>query len=88
MPQMLIYAGSKTFPSILTGNKDFVTEAKKHDAKPIFKILKGKKHIGMITQFFNTSNPRYDEIKDFMKQNSEPKTEGQVRKGCISNCRS
>ena len=31
-------------------------------------VLKGKKHIPMITQFFNTHNPRYKEIKQFMQE--------------------
>ena len=32
-----------------------------------YQIIKGKKHVAMITQFFETWNPRYQEIFKFME---------------------
>lgn len=66
MPPMLIYRGSKTYPSIEESNEKFVTVLKAFVPKPNYTILSGKKHVPMITQFFNTSNNRYKEMKAFM----------------------
>lgn len=66
MPPMLIYQGSKTYQSIKEANEKFVIEVKKIVPGTAFHILEGKKHVPMITQFFRTSNPRYQEIIDFM----------------------
>ena len=66
MPPMLIYRGSKTYPSIEVSNEKFVTALKAFVPNPDYKILAGKKHVPMIAQFFNTGNVRYKEIKAFM----------------------
>ncbi len=66
MPPMLIYRGSKTYPSIEESNEKFVTALKAFVPQPNYTILNGKKHVPMITQFFNTGNGRYREIKAFM----------------------
>ncbi len=66
MPLMLIYRGSKTYPSIEVSNEKFVTALKAFVPNPDYKILAGKKHVPMIAQFFNTGNVRYKEIKAFM----------------------
>ena len=66
MPPMLIYRGSKTYPSIEESNEKFVTSLKAFVPNPNYKILAGKKHVPMITQFFNTGNDRYREMKAFM----------------------
>ncbi len=68
MLPMLIYRGSKTYPSIETSNEKFVAALKGFVPQPNYTILNGKKHVPMITQFFNTSNDRYKEIKAFMKK--------------------
>ena len=68
MPPMLIYVGEKTYPSIRAGNDELVKELKSLDYNTPYHILKGKKHKPMITQFFNTANPRYKEIIEFMKK--------------------
>lgn len=68
MPPMLIYRGGKTYPSILTSNEKFVKELEKYAPQTPYRILEGKKHIPMITQFFNPWNNRYDEIIKFMDQ--------------------
>ncbi|NDE11069.1 MAG: alpha/beta hydrolase [Chitinophagia bacterium] len=69
IPPMLIYVGEKTYPSISKGNDLLVSELHKLNRDPIFYNLKGKKHKPMITQFLNSYNHRYKEIKDFMRKN-------------------
>ena len=66
MPPMLIYRGSKTYPSIEVSNEKFITVLKAFIPNPDYRILVGKKHVPMITQFFNTGNDRYKEMKAFM----------------------
>lgn len=68
MPPMLIYRGGKTYPSILASNEKFIKELEKYAPKTPYHVLEGKKHIPMITQFFNPWNNRYDEIIKFMAQ--------------------
>lgn len=68
MPPMLIYLGEKTYPSIKSGNKKFTDSLKSLGYHPLYHILKGKKHIPMITQFLNSCNPRYKEIIEFMRK--------------------
>lgn len=69
MPPMLIYRGSKTYPSIIKSHEKFIKALGSFDPHPHYHILKNKKHVGMITQFFRTWNPRYGEIISFMKEN-------------------
>ena len=68
VPPMLIYRGSKTYPSIEESNEKFVTALKAFVPQPDYTILNGKKHVPMITQFFNTGNYRYKEMKAFMQK--------------------
>jgi acetyl esterase/lipase len=67
MPPMLIYTGAKTYPSIKAGNESFVTALNRNGCDIPLHILKGKKHVAMITQFFYTGNHRYKEIIAFMR---------------------
>ena len=67
MPPMLIYRGGKTYPSISGSNEKFTDSLKKYNTKFSYRILPGKKHVAMITQFFNPYNKRYKEMVDFMK---------------------
>jgi len=66
MPPMLMYQGGRTYPSIALGYRTFIASLKQYQPDPNFRILKGKKHILMITQFLNPYNPRYKEIVHFM----------------------
>ncbi len=66
MPPMLIYTGERTYYTISIGAQRFVNKTKNYGTDVTYKIVKRKKHIPMITQFFNTANPRYKEIKAFM----------------------
>ncbi len=65
---MLIYTGEKTYKSIAVGTQRFVDSVRLNGGTVTYKILKGKHHIPMITQFFKTWNPRFDEITTFMKK--------------------
>lgn len=67
MPSMLIYVGGRTYPSILEGNDRFMNALKVFVPGAGYHLLKGKKHVPMILQFFNTWNSRYKEIIDFMQ---------------------
>ena len=66
LPPFLIYRGEKTYPSILVSNAKFVGALPKYTRQFQYSILKGKRHIPMITQFFKPWNPRYREIIRFM----------------------
>ncbi len=68
MPPMLIYRGGKTYPSISGSNEKFTDSLKKYDAKFTYHIQPGKKHVPMITQFFNPYNKRYKEMIAFMQE--------------------
>lgn len=69
MPPMLIYQGGKTYPSISSSNERFTDSLKKYDVKFNYHVLPGKKHVAMITQFFNPYNKRYKEVISFMMGN-------------------
>ena len=69
MPPMLIYRGGKTYPSINVSNEKFTDSLKHYDTKFTYHILPGKKHVPMITQFFNPYNNRYKEMLNFMQEN-------------------
>lgn len=66
MPAFLVYQGGKTYPSIKQSNELFMSKLLPLAPATKYQILKGKKHVAMITQFFKTWNPRYKEIIDFM----------------------
>ncbi|MEO5943893.1 MAG: alpha/beta hydrolase [Ferruginibacter sp.] len=67
MPAFLVYRGGKTYPSIKETNELFMNKLLPLAPSTKYKILKGKKHVPMITQFLKTWNPRYKEITEFMK---------------------
>ncbi|MBC7888419.1 MAG: alpha/beta hydrolase [Ferruginibacter sp.] len=68
MPPLLIYRGGKTYPSIEVSNEKFVAALKDLGYNPAYHILKGKKHVPMISQFLNSGNRRYKEIIEFMRK--------------------
>lgn len=67
MPPMLIYRGEQTYTSIIKSNEQFVKVLTTLQEPPRYHIVKGKKHIPMITQFFVSWNPLYRQIIEFMK---------------------
>jgi acetyl esterase/lipase len=68
MPPMLIYRGEKTYPSIFKSHQKLIQALKEYAPDTEYHVLKGKKHVQMITQFFKPWNPRYKEIIMFMKR--------------------
>jgi len=72
MPPIKIYRGEKTYPSITTSNEKFIKALQEFAPETPYEILKNKKHIPMITQFFNPWNKHYKEIKQFMKRIDDP----------------
>jgi dipeptidyl aminopeptidase/acylaminoacyl peptidase len=67
MPPMLIYRGGKSYPSIITSNEKFIKELPGYAPETPYHIQEKKKHVPMITQFFNPWNGRYREILGWMK---------------------
>jgi acetyl esterase/lipase len=67
MPPMTIFRGEKTYPSILSSNEKFIRALQEFAPGTSYEILEGKKHIPMITQFFNPWNKRYNQIHNFME---------------------
>ncbi|MCF0056794.1 alpha/beta hydrolase [Dyadobacter sp. CY356] len=67
MPPMTIFRGEKTYPSIASSNEKFIKALREYAPETPYEILKGKKHIPMITQFFNPWNKRYNQIHQFME---------------------
>ncbi|WP_034923899.1 alpha/beta hydrolase [Gillisia sp. CAL575] len=67
-PEIMMYVGEKTYPSITVANKRFLEAIKpfQPDLKP---ILLNKKHIPMMTQFIWPWNNRYQEMIRFMNDN-------------------
>ena len=66
----LILTGSKTYPAIIESSKDFYDRLIASGGEAKIKTVKGKKHIGMMVQFFFGWNKTYDTMIDFIK--SEP----------------
>lgn len=66
MPPLLIYQGGKTYASIAEGTDRFMKAIKEYVPDQQRTILKGKHHLSMITQFFNSYNKRYKQIILFM----------------------
>lgn len=71
IPPVLIYAGARSYPSIITSCRKLNDSLDVYNVSHTYHLLKRKKHIPMITQFFNTYSSRYREIKAFMKQREE-----------------
>jgi acetyl esterase/lipase len=67
MPPITIFRGEKTYPSITASNEKFIRALQEFAPETPYEILIGKKHIPMITQFFNPWNKRYNQIHDFME---------------------
>lgn len=64
----LVYIGSNTYAAIKTDVNNFMKKIKY--LRPETKLIEveGKRHAGMILQFYKTNNKRYREIIEFMKQ--------------------
>ena len=66
MPPMLLYMGGRTYSSIKIGYRKLVDSLNLYQSPYTYHYLRRKKHVPMITQFFNSYGARYKEIKRFM----------------------
>ncbi len=73
MPPMLIYRGGETYESIEKSTEAFMGDYRKYVPNPRYKVLKGKKHVPMIVQFFWPWNRYFGEIVEFMDKGGEEK---------------
>jgi acetyl esterase/lipase len=71
IPSMFILRGGRTYPSIMSGNDKFVAALRAKGYAPVYTLQPGKRHIPMITQFFNVYNPRYRDMLRFMRTAGE-----------------
>ena len=68
---MLIYRGGDTYESIEKSTEAFMGDYRKYVPEPRYKVLKGKKHVPMIVQFFWPWNRYFGEIVEFMDKGGE-----------------
>ncbi|WP_341224716.1 alpha/beta hydrolase [uncultured Arcticibacterium sp.] len=68
VPPLYVYTGTKTYSSILTGNKEFVKKMNQYQANLEINYLR-KKHVPMMRQFIFPWNKRYNEIVKFIDSN-------------------
>ena len=66
MPTFLIFRGGKTYPSIIKSNEKFIDSLRRYQPNAQYIVQKGKHHVPMVLQFFNSYNKRYDDILRFM----------------------
>lgn len=67
VPPILIFTGEKTYPAIKESNKSFLETVRRYHPDTEMIVVKNKKHVAMITQFFNSKNKAYEQIIHFMK---------------------
>ncbi len=65
-PPYLIYVGTKSYPSIINSNKDFLEVLKTYQPDAKINFL-DKKHVPMMRQFVYPWNKHYDTIKEFIE---------------------
>ncbi|WP_310587108.1 alpha/beta hydrolase [Tellurirhabdus bombi] len=61
-PPMLLYVGGRTYPSIANSSQKFRERLEALGIQHHFKILPGKKHVGMATQLFWKNNIIYQDL--------------------------
>lgn len=66
-PQMKIYTGTKTYPSIINGNERFIKKLNQYQPDVAIEYLE-KKHAAMVIQLFFPWNDVIDQMVDFMKK--------------------
>ena len=62
--------GERTYPSIQESIKRFKKKAQEEDVKVVYKFYEHKKHIPMITQFLWTGGKAYDDVLQFIENES------------------
>ena len=66
MKPFLMFVGTKTYPVINEGSKEFFEAVKKYQPESTPIIEMKKKHIPMMLQFYNSENRGYDDILKFL----------------------
>lgn len=67
VPPILIFTGEKTYPAIKESNESFLESVRPYHPDTEMIGVENKKHVAMITQFFNSKNKAYGQIIHFMK---------------------
>jgi len=70
-PPILIYVGERTYPSIASSSRRFREKLKALGLQHEFKVLPGKKHVGMVTQLYWKNNVIYRELLPFIGQKND-----------------
>jgi acetyl esterase/lipase len=65
----LVFYGGDTYPAIQLQSEEIVKRFQSAKVPVSLKIIKGKKHVGMISQMVFGSNQLYDDILHFIKAN-------------------
>lgn len=69
-PPIMMYVGKKTYPSIIDSNASFLKVL--HTVQPnVQPIFLNKKHVPMVTQYFQPWSDRIDEVSNFINVNSK-----------------
>jgi acetyl esterase/lipase len=68
VPPIEMFIGERTYPSLVKANRRFYAALSKIAPNAQYTVVKRKKHIPMITQFFWTWNPMYDQLITFMNK--------------------
>lgn len=66
MPPMLILTGGRSYPSIISSNDTFARAMRERGFAFRHIVQPRRRHVPMITQFFNTFNPRYRDLSRFL----------------------
>ena len=69
-PPVLLYVGTKTYPSIIEGTQRFEKTINVFQPE-VQTISLNKKHVPMVMQYFNPWSPRFKEMIQFMEANSK-----------------
>lgn len=65
-PPMLIFVGEHTYPSITESTQRFNQRLRDLGVKHTFRVIPGKKHVGMVTQLFWKKNIIYRDLLTFV----------------------
>jgi acetyl esterase/lipase len=69
-PPVLLYVGGRTYPSIANSSQKFRQRLQELGIPHEFKILPGKKHVGMVTQLFWKNNIIYQDLLKLVRAKS------------------
>ncbi len=73
LPPMRLYTGERTYPSIIAGTKAFHEKLLAAGANSQYRMLRGKKHVSMVTQLFWKNNVIYRDLRELTEVSNQPK---------------